>query len=610
MQWWRFLAAGLMLLTGCSDFEEQRQEQIRISELSLKLDSPKVLLIHDSADRATSGCYLQAKKTLAYGKIVAQELDLATAMALPELEKFCSLVTATENLWKLQKPECEQISEFVSQGGGLVVLVRGWNQNLSELFGVKNRAEPGLNNSAQTINFVTEFFPGGQDLKVEKEVVSNLGFELMDGTVLVAKTDKYPIVWLNYYGRGRMLYWNTVLLDQKINRGFITRSIGAVQPFTSVVLANIGLFDLDGYPCATSNVKIDPVKTEFNQTNPEFYVQHWYPDMRVLAERYRLKYTSLVIFNDNVQNLPPFLFYDWLNGEIRYAGKKMHVSPYSAKILSAETELGLHGYNPLPLTSANWGGTNNMVLALQAVKQRWEVDNLGVLPMSYVPPLNVYDSTGVEALLQVLPSIEQIGALYEGEFAAGQDREFGPEPWNENLYVLPRITFGYRLTEFSKRAMISILASNGIWAHAVQPYPGTEPSKTAESDGEQFSQLSWRGEPKKNGCYYQLEHWLDFATEHYPWLRFVTRREAGEIMKYYDQTLLNSSLQGNIINLEVNVVPSYFTIYLQEKNKLEGSIGCELLFQYQTELGSQFVFKATENIMLLNFEKQILPKGD
>lgn len=609
---WLPVFIGLIFLNGCLDLEEN-QDTIRIKELVLKIKSPKVLIIHDATDKYGIDCYRQTKQALDYGKISYQEFDMSQSTILPELDTYCSLLTVTENLWKFNKIESNKVKKFVGDGGGLVVIFRAWNEYLADVFGVKNRTEPKFYESDQTLIYVKEFLPGSKDLKLSREDISNYNFEIQEGALLIAKTEKFPIVWRNQYGKGRVIYWNTGQLARKINRGFITRSIGAVQPFTTAIMANIGLFDLDDYPNSSYNIKLEPIKSELDMTISEFYVLQWYPDMLKLARKYGLKYSALAIFNYNGQTTPPFQFFEWLNGEITFGNKKIKSSLYAVKTLTDITELGLHGYNHQPLTIKNWGSIDNMQLALSASRERWGIDNLGDLPNTYVPPLNIYDSTGVQAVRHVFPTIKQIGALYLGSFAAGQYREFGPEPWDNELYVIPRNTSGFILTEFFKRSMISLLACNGVWVHFIHPddvFPMGERYDEYDLEEADIKSLRWRGEPERNGLYYQMDKWLEFSKEYYPWLRFMTRKKAYEVMQYYDKTKMNSAAQGNIVNLEINVVPSYFTFYLQDKNAVEGLISCELLHEYQTEFGSQYIFKATDNIMMLQFENDVFKKGN
>jgi len=608
-----FVSCLLLFLIYCSDSSNQNNDNVWISDSPLTISSPKILVVYDSGDKYGIMCYHQTKKTLNYGKIPFDEFDLSSGLQLPELFDYSSVAVATEMMWKLDYLACNRIKSYVKAGGGLAVLFRTWNEFLLPVFGVVNTQEPEFFEQEQEIVINSEFLPGSKNLRCVRNDISNYTFQVNNHVEIIASTKQYPIVWIHNFGKGKVVYWNTSLLSQKINRGFITRSIAAVQPATAVVIANIGLLDIDDYPNSSSNEKIEPIKSEFDKTISEFYTLQWYPDMIKLAKRYGLKYTSVVVFNYNGQTSPPYQFYEWLHGEITLGGKKIRSSIYAGRTLTKITELGLHGYNHQPLTVDNWGTIENMKLSLSAAKKRWQIDNLGDEPFSYIPPLNIIDSTGFQALKQVFPTIKEIGSLYLGETKLGQYREYGPEPWDKNFYVIPRNTSGFILTEFYRRSMISLLNANGVWAHFVHPddvYPLGERYDEEELRQAGLKKLSWHGEPQKDGLYYHFIKWLDFAKANYPWLRYMTRKEAYKIMQRYDKTKIGVSVQKNFVNLETNVVPCYFAFYLRNHNQLEALTGCQLIHKYKNDFGEHFIFKATEKNMFLYFKHPIASEGE
>ena len=603
-----FFWCWLLVIMSCqSNHPESENYQTR--EYQLGIENKKLLILYDSADPYGSQCFEQTVIACQYAKILFEKFDLAVSTNLPDLGVYSSVASATEFLWKLDRIQSQKIEQFIRNGGRLTLLFRGWNDHLAAVFGVKNRRLPAISGENIHIYFEKEFLPGGKDLVIENQHVSFFKVTPEKAVTVIASAKNFPILWLNSYGKGKVLYWNTGILAQKINRGFIIRSIAAVQPYTAAVIANIGLFDLDDYPNSTSNLKLEPIKTEFNLTMTEFYVLKWYPDLLSLAKSFGTKYTAALIFNYNGRTSPPYHFYEWLNGKIKLGGKTIKSSIYAARSLNATTELGLHGYNHQPLTLKNWGSVENMKKALSAARHRWQFDNLGAEPQTYIPPLNVYDSTGINVVQQVFPEIKQIGALYLGNFSDGQYRDFGPEPWNQNLYVIPRNTAGCILTEFFRRSMISILNSNGIWAHFIHPddvYPIGERYQNELLAGLEINSLSWYGGQQKNGIYYHLIKWMEFANEHYPWLRFLTRQQAYNVMQWYDRTQLQVSARGHIVDVESNIAPFYFAFYLDAKNKLEAMMGGELLHEYPTEMGCHFIFKGYEHNIIMHFRNRII----
>ncbi len=599
-----------IIVIGCSENHQIERTKFSVNTKAFSLKESPLLLIHDSSDRYDM-CYHQTVTALNYAKIPFVEFDLAQKMKMPALANYPALVVVTESLWNLGESESRRVKKYVSDGGGLAVLFRTWNEYLPDLFGVTNREEPQFIEQEQSIVFEEEFLPGGAGLILEEEDVSNYDFRIQNNAKIIAETPQYPLVWFHEFGSGKVIYWNTSILASKVNRGFIVRSVAAVQPFTVAGLANVAIFDLDDYPNASYNEKLEPIKSEFDMTISEFYVLKWYPDLVKFAKEYGVRYTAALIFNYNGLTKPPFKFYEWLNGQIKIGGKTVTASVYAAQNLGSITELALHGYNHQSLSAKFWDNFEYMRLSLKAGKKRWQIENLGELPKSYIPPLNIYDSTGVTVLSEVFPSIEQIGALYLGSFEMGQFREFGPEPWKPELYVIPRNTSGCIFTEFYRRSMISLLNCNGVWVHFIHPddvYPTGERYDREELSALNIKELTWHGESKKDGLYFQLKKWIEFAQSYYPYLRFVKRVEALPIMKMFDQTKFRATNQRNILNVETNVVPSYFSLYLSEENELEGVLGCELVHEHQTPLGTHLILRANDFIMMLQFNKSINEK--
>jgi len=117
--------------------------------------------------------------------------------------------------------------------------------------------------------------------------------------------------------------------------------------------------------------------------------------------------------------------------------------------------------------------------------------------------------------------------------------------------------------------------------------------------------LSWHGEPGNTGLYYYMVDWLGFVKQYYPWLNYKTRQEAIEVMYNYDKTQTGTKTDGNILDLETNVVPSYFALYLRESNKILNYTGCKIIYNYECEVGEHYIIKATDSSMQIKFKGNI-----
>ncbi|MBN1993423.1 MAG: DUF2194 domain-containing protein [Anaerolineae bacterium] len=543
----------------------------------------RILLVHHSADPNGQVAYLNARQSLDYARLEYETLDLAEGGNWPDLSRYSALFLVTELLDGIDQAQAGQITNYVADGGGLAVLYRGWNPHLVSLFGLEVEAgkQPQLVEDEWGLEFATDFFPGVEALFLDRSIAPNhtpYRVQVQPEAKIMARAVPQPdaeigrpIVWLNRYQQGRVLFWNTTLLSAKNMRGFIVQSLANVQGLSVLPVANFAAIQIDDFPGPFPTAKMEPIKTEYDMTPVEFYYQVWYPDLMQIARRYDLVYTFLSSFANNDQTQPPFEFADWERATIDMDGHNLFYSRHAAHLALQQGELGFRGYNRIPLITENWSGQENIIAALQAAAERWDADSLGRRPLTYSPPEGGYDETGAKALTKALPSLKVISGLYEGDFAHGGDREFGPEPWNPNLLNIPRVTTGYNLTASQRLAMLSELGMMGVWTHNIRPddvfdTPENYPTAPALRNPGGWN---WRDdEGAKDGLYYRFLRWLNLAHTYYPWLRYVRVEEAYEIAQTYLANQITVNLKPYSVSLE-STAPTYFQIRINDGRRVD-----------------------------------------
>jgi hypothetical protein len=573
----------------------------------------KVLLIHDSSDPYGETAYGNASKALEYAKITFDTFDLNQQTALGELGEYGAVATATENLYRLSGEEALKIKQYVADGGGLAVLYRTWHPILHEVFGIYNRREPDFLLEATAVRFDGDFFPGAQGVVVEESLVGEFSFFdvlLLDSTkVLASSIEKgWPIVWLNSHDQGRVIYWNTDWLAGKEFRGYIVQSVLAVQPAAASSIINVADIDIDDFPAPASMQKRDPVGSEFDLNVADFYQKVWYPDMMEIAERFDLKYTWIIPFNYNARVTPPYDDYaEWLDAKIDVNGQKVPITIYYTHLCAQNGEIALHGYNHDSLLLRNWGSVANMYMALESAVQRWKHDSFGPMPVSYIPPNNLYDAAGMEALHQAFPSVEVVAGVDFAPFEGGGNREFGPEPWNEEIFAFPRWSDGYgwldghTLNNDTLLTLASGIGMFGLWTHFVHPddvintptnYPDDDPLYIRNPQ-----EIPWRGEQTgKNGMYYGFIKLFEYVEERYPWLRYMTKQEA-----YYEfQDYLPTEVSYDFSNpAEISISyskgkPGYLWVRLNDGRKVDlmGLDNAQIVHIYEGDGYNVYVLRA------------------
>jgi len=518
--------------------------------------SQKVLLLHDSADDASQRLYSQLTAALDYAKITHEGADLAAGGQLTSLEEYTALIIAAQSVAGISEEESLEIKKYVAEGGGLAVLAPARHPALDELFGISDRQAAGETTVSTGIHFVGDLVPGLEGLLIEEQDMGE--FEAPDavtlsGVELLATTGdgSRPLVWQHRFGQGRVIYWNNDLLASKPFRGLAVQSVMAVHGGAVMSLVNAGLFHVDGFPA--------PPPAD----GADFYYQQWFPDMLDLSGKYGVRYTWLA----DLRAEPPWDFAAWEGASVEVEG---HEAPFCAYMAH---QAGRGGHE---LALQGCGSQSIQEEALEAIGQRWQEDSLGALPAVCAPSDGLYDETGLTALRAALPSIQVVGGDAFGVFEEGGDREFGPEPWSEELFTLPRWTSGHAGDSYTRLLALSELNTFGVWTHSVR-------ADDAFDD-------SW------DGMRGQLDELLGWNEEHHPWLRWLTTSDAySELWNYFGTDVTYIFDKSYQVTIEFSDHPTYLLLRLNDGRKLDmNSIAnVQIVSYYEGQGYYQYVLRAT-----------------
>lgn len=461
----------------------------------------------------------------------------------PSLGGYRSVVLATNQLERLSQKRAAAIASFVKAGGGLVVAVGGQHPRLLPLLGerVSSRNEDAASDqSPRTLRFASDLFPGLSGLAISFRA-DEIAWPFpgmrpfKDSEVIADLGPDRPLAWRHQHGLGRVVYWNSHFLSRRQTRGLLIQSLMSVQPVAVMSIANAGVIQVDDFPSGIADLDREPIRSEFGMTVIPFLDRIWLPDILQLGHEFGIPFSFFAPFNYNTETTPPFDFREWEANRMVEHGQDILFSVKSARTAARQGELGLHGYNHIPLTIGHWHTRANMVAGLRAAMERWQADELGPLPTSFVPAMNHLDADGALALTEAQPSLKTICSMHWGSVERGEGREFGPEPWNPALFALPRMTCGYEMTPFSRLTMVSQLATQGVWTHFIHPddiidNPVSIPAATSHRNP---NTLYWRGRKDGNepSLLAQLRAWFDFTARHFPWLRYVRTSDAADLIK-------------------------------------------------------------------------------
>jgi hypothetical protein len=338
-----------LVLSSCSEKRNEINLTIQKSE--------KLLLIYDSSDFYSLECVENARMSFKYAKLLYDEIDLKNYKGgeLSKLGNYFAIALATEFIKKLTKSDCENLKSFVSSGGGLAVIYRGYNENLHDIFGVKirDKNQPFLKQGRSGLHFKTDFIPGLKGTAISDSILRDLSmFDFVhvgDKNIIATTSSGTPVVWNLRYGKGKVTYWNSSILSNRSFRGFITQTIASVSSKFVQPIANFSVIFIDDFPTSVPNAVKKIVWDEFKMNLAEFHFLVFYPDMLKLSNEFGLKYTAGLVFNYGASITPPFHLNEWRIGKASVLSKEIEVSKTIAKQFKINHELGFHGYNHVSL---------------------------------------------------------------------------------------------------------------------------------------------------------------------------------------------------------------------------------------------------------------------
>ncbi|MGB0974672.1 MAG: DUF2194 domain-containing protein [Flavobacteriaceae bacterium] len=367
----------------------------------------------------------------------------------------------------------QKLLEFVANGGTLLFSSVVIDQRFSYFYGFKIDASHQDDNIASGFNFESPILPNIKGLSVIPSH-KHYGYKLenfkkeVTPLITASNDSSYGVVLEHKIGNGRVVFFNTGLMIDKPIRGLVFAMCLPALEGIPYPIANVSTIYLDDFPSPVYNIMKEPIATEMGLTMADFVDKVWWPDMQKLAKEFDINYTTTITFDYNTKVTPPFIFTEWERKNKRRPN--IGLSDYFTKsVLKANIELGFHGFNHVSLTTANWKNTDYITTALKTVEKKWQVEGYGKLPISYIPPSNIIDSTGLAKLKQGMPSIKYICSSYFGKKDEGSDREFDIDPYNSTLFDYPRITSEYELSAEKILVKESAYIFTGIWSHFVHP---------------------------------------------------------------------------------------------------------------------------------------------
>ncbi|MCX8125022.1 MAG: DUF2194 domain-containing protein [Spirochaetes bacterium] len=494
------------------------------------------------------------------------------SLVVSDLSEYEAIIVATNNITSVP---IGIIKSYVENGGKCIFLnyVEPDTQ-YNAFLGIKEYSKK-IEYNKQGFAIDPSFFMNGvpitgEDIgcNVRKAVLEN-DVKILGKIVSLFDSDKYPIVWERIVNKGKILYWNTNLLDEsKLVRGIIIQSVYKVSDVFATGMINVGMMMIDDFPAPWWNVAYKPYrikyysdilqneKDKFNrkkleeiieklkrlpdETDTLFISDVWFKDILNWQKQFGFVYSSFLIFNynrDTKADEAGFFVRDF------YLSQNGLSTKMGIAALENGFELGLHGYNHMSLTltkpkeydSVPWPDKKSMIQALTVAKNEWiALYGENALPFTYVAPHNIIDATGLQALGEVFPSIRVASTLYVAK-SGEVEQEFDWTPDNR-FFQIPRITSGYYFQDFDKFALYDAFHNFGIISHFIHPDDVFDEIRSKSYEGWQWLKSNFEKE---------------FGTlkQNFPWIRWMTVKDAFYEFVVYNSSAINFKVKNNSLEI-------------------------------------------------------------
>lgn len=560
-----------------------------------------IVLVTLPDDMKSCATFQNARESLEFANIPYQTHDLSTNSQCLNFDIFACAVICFRITENLSDSFAAEVSEYVSQGGGVVFAGGGFRQSLSEIIGISGPDYAVTLVNSKGLRFVGDLFPGAEGLSLDSEtwdiLHSRVGVtsECLRSSCSIQFEDLQgdPVLWIDASREGRVAFWNTDILSEKLFRGFLFQTILATMDVAVASIGGFATLQIDDFPPSESYEKPTHMTNEFpGLFEEDFFFGPWINDMLALRDRFNLRFTY-------------FLTLDYSDFDTSREAKVPDTTKQSLKYrvgrfdeMPTDDEYGFHGFNHVEHTQQSWPHESSFKRKVSAARYLWSEVVGASLPTAWVPPNNSFDERTVQLIKQCFPEISIVCSLHStGAFENGCDREFGDEPWCSELLNIPRQTNGYILTEAQRALLLSQVLGMGVWTHFMHPDDVTDTHLGGE-DIATFRNPDYRNWKLGNGAdldgmFTEFEKWIAWVAGTFPWLEFTTTSEAAKRLKRLSSDSPSVKVFSNRIEVTTQGDQHMF-IRVSEGKRLANRHQGAILAEYKVGAGSLYVVSCLE----------------
>lgn len=501
-------------------------------------EEPATLLITEEMDPSSIKARNIFVPVLSQMKEPFKECNV-TELKPSDIDKYDKIVLAITHYPDLADTIAD-IKNWVRDGGNLMIAyppeVSGSFQSMYEILGIKDSGDTTF---VEGLHFKDDFMIGGssRDYPIIDAYDCALGLSLADDCeVYMESTDKYPVplIFRRKVGEGSVVVDNFGILE-KAYRGIHSSAYSLLGDYCIYPVINGGAFYIDDFPSPVPGGNATYVTRDYNMSVSDFYSQVWWNDISELADRHGIYYTGLIIEDYNNQ----------VSGEFARNREVGRFQYFGNMLLRMGGEIGIHGYNHMPLVLENfdykdqydsyiqWPSTDDMRASLDEVFDFGNTLFRDETLQVYVPPSNVLSEEGRRLLAQT--PITSVAAVYLSSDMAFE-QEFGISK-EDGIINVPRITSGCVIDEYMELAAMSELNLHMVNTHFLHPDDVLDEDRGAS--------LGWRR------LYGNLTGYFDWIYEICPDIRNMTGTELAGAVWRYDLIGVSRDMSDRYLNLKL-----------------------------------------------------------
>lgn len=491
------------------------------SETVVEEQEPSTLIIYEEGDTQSENGRKLMEDILSQMKI---PYEVCSDAGKAEFDKYSRIVLGVTHIQLIS--DCiTDLKNWVKEGGGLMFLyIPEYSGVFTSMFNMIGGKDSGGSISVvEGLHFNEELLIGStlKDFRITDPFECSMTMSLEDDCrVYMQSDDEYPVplIWTHEFGKGIVAVDNLGILE-KSYRGFHCAVYSLLGDACLYPVINGSAFYIDDFPSPVPGGNGEYITRDYGMSVSEFYTQVWWPDVYNLAEKYGIRYTGMVIeqYSDDVK--APFKKNEETE-RYKYFGNML---------LQEGGEIGIHGYNHMPLVLENfdyegqydsykqWNSYDDMKEGLEEVISFVRSIYSDRTISTYVPPSNILSEEGRGLIANEFKEIKAIASVYiEGDLALAQEFDVG----EDGIVNTPRIISGYNLNDFTDISALSELTFHYVNTHFQHPDDVLDEDRGAA--------LGWT---KLIGRLSEYVDWLYTAA---PEIRNLTGAELGAEVQRYD----------------------------------------------------------------------------